>query len=283
MKLNLLKLLFIGILFYSCSESDDNSSIIPETNKKYIESVTKPDLTEINRDHFFEYNDGLLTSATGFTILVGNYEYDSGGKLIAKTNYNGQFKYEYDDQNRITKENKVGTNDYIELIYQSDKVLTKRYYEFGGGPQNGGGSNLEQRELQLDSQGRIIKMIDLAQDESAIDVEYKEFQYDNIGNIIKITTKYLDNPTETTIDIEYDDKVNPYYVAFEKYYDQTYYLEYFTGLIIYNSYGLTPNNIVSRGTENRDFVYDKDGYPVSWQRFFADGSSNAEALVEYYE
>lgn len=288
-RLNLLTLLIIGILFTSCSNDDDNSSVIPEANKKFIKAVTKPDLTQINRDHFFEYDDGLLTSATGFTILTGNYEYDSEGKLTGKTNFDGLFTYEYDNQNRIVKEVKVGTNNYIELTYQSGKVITERYYEFAGGLGNGGGEVLEIRELELNSNGLIIKMTEISNttttdfsQENGFYKEYEQYEYDTNGNITSITTKYFDDPNESVLNISYDDKINPYYIAFEKYYNITYYLENFSGVIFYNWYGLTPNNIISRGTENRTFVYDEDNYPISWQRFFADGSSNAEAFVEYY-
>jgi hypothetical protein len=201
MKLNLLKILLIGVLFYSCSKSDNNSSINFDANKKYIQSVTKPDLTQINRDHYFEYNDGLLTSASGYTILAGNYEYDSNGKLIGKVNIDGQFSYEYDNQNRIIRENKVGTNDYIGLTYQSGKVITERYYEYAGGLGNGGGEVLSIAELELNSSGKITKVnyisnvttTDFSQ-ENNISTEYELYQYDNNGNITKITTKYFDNP-----------------------------------------------------------------------------------------
>jgi len=288
-RFNLLTLLIIGILFTSCSNDDSDTSIIPEINKKFIQSVTKPDLTQINRDHFFEYNDGLLISATGFTILAGNYEYDSGGKLTSKTNIDGQFTYEYDSQNRIVKEVKVGTNDYIGLTYQFGKIITERYYEFAGGIGNGGGEVLETRELELNTDRKIIKMTEISNvtttnfsQNNSLYKEYEQYQYDTNGNITTITTKYFNSSNESVLNIGYDDKINPYYTAFEKYYNITYYLENFSGIIFYNWYGLTPNNITSRGTESRVFIYDKDNYPTKWQRFFSDGSSNAEAFVEYY-
>jgi hypothetical protein len=46
---------------------------------------------------------------------------------------------------------------------------------------------------------------------------------------------------------------------------------------------MTPNNMISRWNMNRIFVYDEDDYPISWQAFFDDGTSNAETFVEYYE
>ena len=281
-KLNLLVLFIAGLSLFSCSKEE--SPQLNETNKKYLKAVTKPDLVELDKDQFFKYNqEGLLTEATGWTTLSGTYEYDSDGKLIRKTNYKGVYTYEYDAQDRIIKEIKVGTNDYIELIYHPGKVVTKRYYEYGGGPQNYGGSVLEERELHLNSQGKIVKMVDLAQDQSAIDIEYQEYLYDSNGNIIKITIKILDDPEEFIIHIGYDDKINPYYIAFEKYYELTYYLENYLGVNVYNWDGLTPNNMISRGSENRHFVYDDDGYPISLKGYDMNGSSSAESFFEYYE
>ena len=204
-----------------------------------------------NRDEFYEYESGLLKSATGFTHLLGNYTYNNG-KLISMNNSFEQYTYQYDQNGRLTRRLETGTNNYIELFYQNNKVITHRYYEFGGSQ-----SRLEQRELLLDNQGRIIQMIDLAQDQSAIDIEYETYEYDNNGNISKRTSKYLNNPQEVVTNYTYESIKNPYYNSFKEYYKLTYYLDFFLGLIIYNDYGLTPNLIQSSSStyETNNFNY----------------------------
>lgn len=273
MKTNqLIIILIINLIITACS-SDDGNNENSNDSGKFLKSRIYLNLPSDapNYDEFYQYENGLLKSASGFTHLLGNYTY-SNGKLINLKNQYEEFSYEYDQNGRIKKRNEIGTNNYIELFYEPNKVITHRFYEFGG--TNGiPNSVLEKRELLLDNQGRIIKMTDLAQDQSAIDTEYEIYVYDNNGNIIKRTTKYLNNPQEVITNYVYENIKNPYYYSYKKYYQLTYYLENFIGLSIYNNFGLTPNLIKSANStyesniENNPILEHKNEFNITYEYF----------------
>ena len=165
------------------------------------------------------YNENkLLKVANGYTHLEGQYTYSNDGKLISSIDQLGnQYTYDYDNNGRIKKQNEVGTDNYIELFYEDNKVITHRYYEFGSS--NGvPNSNLEKRELQIDGEGRIVKMVDLEPDQSAINTLYEIYEYDDNGNIIKVTSKNENEENESVRNYSYENIKNPYYYSFKKYY-----------------------------------------------------------------
>lgn len=258
----------VTIINISCSSDND---IVENQNssEKLLKSrvYLNPSSGAPNYNEYYEYENGFLKSVKGFSHLLGEYDY-SDGKLISMNNQYKQFSYEYYQNGKLKKRNEVGTNNYIELFYETNKVITHRFYEFGGN-----NSALEKRELLLDNQGRIIKMTDLAQDQSAIDVEYEIYEYDNNGNIIKKTTKQLNSTEETTIVYKYENIKNPYFYSYKKYYDITYYLDNFIGLSIYNDRGLTPNLIKSSNStyesnnENNPIKQFKGQYEISYEYF----------------
>lgn len=265
-------IIIINLIISSCS-SENSTTENSNDSGKFLKSRIYLNLPSDapNYDEFYQYENGLLKSASGYTHLLGNYTY-TDGKLVNKINQYEQFSYEYDQNGRLKKQREIGTNNYIELFYETNKVITHRYYEFGA--TNGiPNSVLERRELLLDSQGRIIKMTDLAQDQSAIDVEYESYVYDNSGNIIKKTSKYLNNPQEIITNYSYENIKNPYYYSFKKYYQLTYYLENFIGLSLYNDYGLTPNLIKSSNStyqinnENNPTIEHKGEFNISYEYY----------------
>ena len=295
-RLYLVILYTIGIFFISCSSDNDNSSEIPEIKRKYIKSVNQLDAPDPDRDELFEYNQGFIIRVKTYNTLNGSYQYDSEGKLISKSFGRELYTYQYDDQNRMIRENKVGTNDYIELTYEPGKVTTKQFSELRNGEGDIIGDVLGTREFQIDVQGRIIKMREisiLANTEFGEDerrnVEYAKYEYDAKGNIIKRISKLYGDSNESITNLNYDDKINPYYIAFEKYYESAYYIEFFTGLRLTSStYGLTPNNIINYTViniiNNTVIEYDEDNYPKSWQRFYGNGEAyDAEQIFEYFE
>ena len=258
----------LTIINISCS-SDNDSDDVQNDLGKFLKSriYLNPSSGAPNYDEFYEYENGFLKSATGFTHLLGDYIY-SNGKLMNMSNQNEQFSYEYDGNERLKKQIEIGTNNYVELFYETNKVITHRYYEFGGT-----NSVLEERELLLDNQGRIVKMTDLAQDQSAIDTEYEIYEYNSNGNIIKKTAKYLNNSQEVITNYEYENIKNPYFYSYKKYYELTYYLENFIGLTIYNDFGITPNLIKSTNStydidsENNPTLEYKGQYEIQYEYF----------------
>lgn len=267
-KIQVIFILSVLTLIYTSCSSDNDSDEPQNDLGKFLKSrvYLKSPSGAPNYDEFYEYENGFIKSVTGFTHLFGDYTY-SNGKLTSKSNQRGQFTYEYDQNGRLKKQLETGTNNYIELIYETNKVITHKYYEFGWT-----NSVLEKRELLLDSQGRIIKMT-LIQDQSAIDTEYKIYEYDSNGNITKKTAKYLNNAQETITNYVYENIKNPYFNSYKKYYELTYYLENFNGPHIYNDYGITPDLIKSRNStyetnnENNPTIQYKGQYEISYEYF----------------
>ncbi|NJB84253.1 hypothetical protein GGR97_003068 [Wenyingzhuangia aestuarii] len=290
---NPILLLLIIILLIGCSNDDNvesNNNQLLNVKRKYIKEILNPSAPDSYRDEFFEFDNGLMTKSWGYTAFLGSYKYDSSGKLITKTDSENQFKYEYDNQNRIIKEIKTGTKDYIEIKYYDNKIITKRFYVFGGDFENGGGDVTEIKELELNDIGNIIKVTEISNvsrtrngDRTFSYTEYEKYEYDDRGNIIKIISKHSEDNNETILELTYDDKINPYYIALEKYYNITYYLENFYSVQPYNWYGISPNNIVRIGSETITYEYDQDDYPIKWNRYYGNGLSSGDFMINYYE
>lgn len=268
----------LSIFFLACSSEDENQ-IGSLENEKFIKSRIYTNLppNTPNYDEFYTYENNFLKTASGFTNFLGDYSYDSDGKLTSLVNQSEQFTYEYDTNERIIRQNEVGTNNYIELFYYNDRVITNRYYEFGAinGIPN---SRLEERELLIDSQGRITKMTDLTPEESAINTLYEIYEYDDNGNIIKVTSKESNKDAERIINYEYENIKNSFHNAFKNYYEKTYYLEFFLGLQVHNWSGITPNLIKSG---NRTYETETSGYPI--KEYSRQSSGDIfEIVYEYY-
>jgi hypothetical protein len=255
-KLNYSFYLLITILFANACSTDDSDT--SNENAKLLKSriYQNPDSSLPNRDEFYSYENEFLKSASGYSRLFGDYEYNSDyTKITRKTNsFFEEFTYEYYQDGRIKKENEIGTNNYIEFFYEPNKVITNRYYEFAGN-----NSRLEERELILDNQGRIIRMNDLATNQSAINTDYEIYEYDNVGNIIKVTTRNTGDPQERILTYTYTNIKNPYYSSYRNIYGIIYYLEFFNGLNIENNYGITPNLFES---VNSTYDANSENYPT---------------------
>ena len=284
----LFTLIAVSSLLISCSNDDDNSF----ARTKYIKNSTRTDISNPTTNSF-EFNEGILINATGSTSISGNYEYDFDGRLIKKTKENFPntfiYTYEYDDQNRIIKRNTLGNDDYIELVYEQNKVLTKRYLEYTYSA-NEVISVFEEYELLLDPEGKIVKMINLTQepDLPSSQIEYIEYLYDENNNITKVITQHSNSSNLEIRNIKYDDKINPYYIAFKKFYNLTYYLENYNGLSFGGNFlGLTPNNITEydQGRIIIDYTYDNEGYPTSWieKSGVIENGIISQGVFEYYE
>jgi len=276
MKKNRIFIALLAFTLFSCSSDDET---LPATEMEVVTSLLKSRIyTNLpeeapNYDEFYSYDNGLLNVAGGFTTFAGNYTYNAQGLLTNLDSYE-DFTFQYDAQGRITKRLEVGTPNYIQLFYdEPNKVITHKYYEFGGGTE----SRLERRELLLDEDGRIVKMTDLDPDETSIDIDYQIYEYNSLGNIIKITTKYTDYTALEVRTINYTSIKNPYYYAFRKYYSSQYYLENFIGLSVMDSNGICPFIISS--TENMDtYTTNADNLPKTLTRVTPFGNTY---IIEY--
>ena len=271
-----LVLIVFATFSIACSSDDGNEDELGG-NGKFIKSRVYTNLPSDapNYDEFYTYEDGLLQSASGFTHLYGTYTYGTDGRLISRSNKDEQFTYEYDNKGRISKQNEVGTDNYIALFYEGNKVITHRLYEVAGVV---GGHRLEKRELLLDNKGRIIKMTDLAPEESSLDVDYEIYDYDSRGNITKVTWKPANIEGEIFTEYEYEDIKNTYYYSLQKYYKKTYFLEFFAGLHVDNRYGLTPHLIKSY-----DRTYEVNDFNYPTKEFYQSYSEVYEMVYEYFD
>ena len=278
--------MILATFYIACSSENENEEAVL-LEKKFLKSRIYTNLpADIpNRDEFYEYKNELLKTASGGK-LQGEYSYDSDEKLTLKSKGSEQFSYEYDGNGRIIKQNEIGTNNYIELFYENNKVITHRYYEFGntnGAPN----SYLEERELLIDNQGRITKMVDLATNQSPSDTDYEIYEYDGKGNISRVITKKSNQQEERISNYEYMDVKNPYFYSLKKYYEKTYYLEFYSGLnfekidfVITSNYGITPNLIWYDDIK----TYEVNDFYYPTKEFYKQHFTNVyEIIYEYSE
>ena len=280
-KIKIFTLILACLLTLSC-HNDDNEVAF---KTKIIKNVIQPNTPHQGDNHSFEFNNGLLISATGNTPFAGEYEYDSSERIKKRIRNNNTYEYKYDTLNRIVRVNTVGNERYFELSYQTDKITTKAYayYDYDNT------TSITEYELQLDDKGRIIKVTNLTPG-NIHNIEYKKYTYDSRGNITEIITKYENKQIKSIDKYFYDDKINPYYVSFKKHNSLTYYLNNLSGIELTNaSSGLTPNNITRlNNTMYNDiwtikYVYDNDGYPISYKRHLClVGGSEPDIIIEYY-
>ena len=282
MKRKILAIVILSSITLSNCSSDNNQSDSMSENIKYLKS-DKSDNTVYpgDYDHFFEYENGYLThTSTGNTDINNTtYSFDTYGKLISVQTYNGYYTYVYDNQNRLIKEVETGTNNYINLTYDTNKVTLTRYYEYSGG------SSTEIFEQTLDNSGRIIKhrrLTPATYETSMLD----EYIYDNNGNISEVRFKE-DNYgyPDRIIHYQYDNKPNPYFYSLKKINNSIYYLKCLTGLNNYEFSGFTPNNMTIYGSTTYSYTYDEAGYPKTQLKTYYDGSGGTSTTghtFEYY-
>ena len=249
-----------AIAFISCSDDDSNNDNPSIESLPLLKSLVYPTMNNpndelpIDLNEYYYYNDNdYLIKAEGDSKFQGEYVYDSNDILISKT-IGGivEYTYEYDNLGRITKQVSNYNGDYIQLFYEDGKVITHRYVESS--------NKLEKREFLLDSEGRIIKMIDLDPTVSVILVDSEEYQYDSNGNIVTVI-KQLQGQEPETENYSYLETKNPYYYSLKKYYEVTYFIENYDRLRVYNyKHGLCPNLPV---IESTDFDINDIGFPLN--------------------
>ncbi|WP_302885340.1 hypothetical protein [Wenyingzhuangia gilva] len=283
-----MKKIFIVLitLFFSCSNNDENIENEIITYKKYVKSIYNPERPDLFGNINFEYSNNRLSK----TFLGENYTkyfYNDKNQLIrAEDNYGRGVSYSYDSSDRIIKREEIGNNNFIELKYEQGKITSKRYYEFSNE-----GKVTEIRESILDSKGRIIEIRDLSLrsgDKNSPERDetrhgFEKYDYDENSNLIRITSKYEKNSEVRVLELKYDDKINPYYVAYESFNKSLYYIEFYIAVQPYNWYGLSPNNIIRIGSETIEYEYSEDNYPTQFHRYYGNGLSSGDFYYNYNE
>ncbi len=280
MKRKLIKIITCLSILLSLSCSSDSSNNELELNEMYIKSYKTVNAPSPGfYDAFFEYKNGYLINGTGFNAMGGTFQYDSSGKLITRQTGDKIYSYLYDNQGRLIKQLRNGTNDNITLTYDSNKITITESYDFING------RSIEVSEIYLDNKSQIIKVKRITPS-SSYEYMLQEYSYDDNGNITQLSYKENTNlDPDLIIKYEYDNKKNPFYTAFKKLYKSIYYLECRKGIPNYKHMGITPNNMTVYGSSTYDHKYNDKGYPIQWITTYENGGSvPAKTLrtIEYY-
>ena len=120
--------LFTVLTIYSCTPNDSDSDSNSNSNKNYLKSHFDDSGFPAT---FYEYENGFLTKSYNGNFVT-TYQYDNIGRLQLRTVGSQSYSYEYDNQNRLIKEIKNGTNDYISLSYLTNKIIATNYSSTNG-------------------------------------------------------------------------------------------------------------------------------------------------------
>jgi len=275
-RINLLYILLITLTLTNCN-SDENINNSSEDNVLYLKSYKSNNAPSPGYyDSYYEYNNGYLISANGFTSFLGNYQYDATGKLLNKNSNGINYSYVYNSDGKLVKQIEIGTNNNIILTYNLNKVNITNTYEIAGGTPYS-----ELSELELDNSGRIIKYRNLTPTTS-YEFMSQEYSYDNKGNITQVRFKENNyNDPDYTVNYVYDDNKNPFFYSYKKLYKSIYYLNCRKGIQNYKHLGFTPNNMIQYGiSESYVHTYNNLGYPINWAKTTNNGVT--EYNLEYY-
>jgi hypothetical protein len=278
-----MKKLYLFILIIICSCNNDNSEDNNEVlNKNYLKSYTFEGETSTE----FEYNKGFLTKETFQYLDIPKqettYNYNDDGKLLSQQFGLYKFSYLYDNQNRLIKEVRNGTNNFSTLEYLANKIIVTNFSENPKGT-----TSTIVTEVYIDNKGRITKTVQSTPTYSNQFLIH-EFTYDNNDNVVRLAFKSnIDNHPDSIINYEYDDKKNPFYYSYKNLYKSIYYLVFSSEV----SLGpIVPNNIISAststGTTITNLTYNIENYPIKGQFSKSQDGSTTQLTgtisYEYY-
>ncbi|HMB99816.1 MAG TPA: hypothetical protein VKN14_02140 [Flavobacteriaceae bacterium] len=267
--LKLLILLSLMLIISACS-SDDNLT----EDISYFKGRRYADLDLINEPpEVFYYNNGKISSVSGFSFFEGDYSYDEKDNLIGKSNFlrnpTVDISYEYDSQKRLIKEFDNETGNYYQFNYDSNKITVYYFDE----------ELIAFSQLTVDDNGKIVEFRDLNNGFfNGFSVE--KYVYDNKGNIIEIKWEenVQGNPDEVST-LLYDQNKNPYFYTLKDLYKSIYYSECKNGIPSLFHGGFTPNNITKQGLYSYSYEYNDEGYPI----YCINQIIDTEYIYDYYE
>ena len=252
-----------------------NNTYEPEEDEdiRFIRSEmhVDPDFTYL--DEFFEFENGMFTKLTyNNSPDPINYRYDTSGKLVEKQDGFVTILYEYDGEGRLVKEDDQ-SNNYKTLSYSDNQVIIDTYVYGGSTP-----LRIASTELTLNSDQKVIRQSNLIE-KPRDEYQSQECTYDSRGNIIELrfTDSNMGNG-DRVIEYEFDDNPNPYYYAYKKLYESTYFLEFNDGIPNFHRWGLSQNNMTRAGITTFQYVYDDLGYPIN--RII--NNTDLEVDLDYY-
>jgi hypothetical protein len=271
--------IIIILIISSCSPNENDSELIKN------EKLVKREYVRDNYNIEYRYNDkNLLTKISILGESINSQEtfiYDSNNNII-EINYSSSSlnkSYTYDNLQRLTKAilinlpgfNKTKTqtftyNDNIIKVYESSDNGESLIYE-----------------LETNEAGLINKMSN--------DSFTSKLIYDSKGNISEIETFNKNNTLLNTVNLIYDNKINPFYGQLKSIYiikflqalsDANYGEFVFDGYEGY-FFPFSKNNIVTKilkgnTPRNNLYSYDNDNYPLN----FKIENTDFECDIEYY-
>ncbi len=285
MKKLTLTLLAIVTLLFSCN-SDDPDNNGGEKVLLKIERTSANEFTTIN----YETNEKVLNHYSN-TTLMSEYTYDNQDLLTSLTTHSSlspedisrQYTYNYDDQGELTSFHYFRDNGGFEDIDQDRNLIWT-------------GNSLS--VPLVDNFATTINHFFTFNDNNLIssftlnkynqDKTKLNFEYDNNENVVRFygfTSDLLGNQVDFDIQVTYDDKVNPYYAHYNKYYYQNLIILCedfgFSGIPMLQVYSkLGKNNPLTfddsfntPNVESNHYTYDYDGnYPTKAYLKKADGT-----------
>ncbi|MAP81852.1 MAG: hypothetical protein CL526_12285 [Aequorivita sp.] len=279
------KLVFISVIFYSCSSEeslDDTTS-----SDKLVSSEYYTNNYKIN----YRYNDSNLLSEIIDVIieddidLQTNYVYGLDQLIISSniqsniTNFNGDTDFSYNANNKLvglTTVSNTGTDSTWELAYE-DNTITLNI-----NPANG---NIRTIVLEANNSGLIRK--------ATYSGFYVIIDYDSNGNITKINTFDSDDVLMNNTEYTYDSKPNPFYGQLKSIYIPIFinaFADAYDGEFLFDGYEgyyfpFLKNNIISKFRSGNlvrsySYSYDSENYPINVKEVY-NGNYGREYDIYY--
>lgn len=185
MNLKSTSILIVIVAFLISCEKDD------EQYKPYNEVLLKEIIRNSETESILDYNlSGQVIKKTFRESVYFLYDYNSLGKLIKISMYNGPERPEYEDE----------LASYDTIIYETNKIIEKHYgvagsFELG-----------YYKEYILNSNNECIKLI--IYDDADNEIESTVITWSK-RNIIEYTTTYSDGSWRNG-KYEHDNEYNPY-------------------------------------------------------------------------
>ncbi len=216
----------------------------------------------------------VVRNSTGAQIGVGYYTYNSNNQIIKITSWDanapiGFDHFEYDGSGRLSKHTyetvAAGVIEYYTYQYDGQNRIIK-----ATGTPVLPGLVVDDYSYSYDAQNRVIA--DSTYDTGALS-GYTVYEYDSKGNVVKserLNKTGIGFVSQGVVNIQYDDKVNPYKVAGNIY--------YYTSQNGFTN--LSPNNLVQ-------YIPDGGSVPIQYE-YYSNGlvrtrkGSGLPDVAEYF-
>ncbi len=287
MKNTTLSLLFLFLLA-SCSKnettSDDLKDQIDQKDKLTLSSYDLTFFPSTNKVAN-EFENGKWTKSFKNDILIGEYEYDDKDRMTTYTVYSEStgalqetYTFNYNENDVITsmdldyKNNFLGITTYSEVLNYDGNIITTTAPK----------TAIEEYDIiiTLNSDSKLEKFEQYEEGDDGDKLVLKaDFKYDdnkNCSEVILTALDFNDNQVSNSYKYNYDDKANPLFDYYSKYYLNTILLNSKTnglgfslGTSIIRTLG--PNNITTTEYPNIfpesaqfffEYDYNDSGYPI---------------------